>query len=446
MTSKFRTNRLDLEDPKEKELFTKISKRLLPFLLLCYTFAYLDRVNIGYAKLHMQAEIPALTEVVFGIGAGLFFLAYAGLEIPSNLLMHRIGARKTITRIMVLWGFTSAAMMFVQNEAMFYVLRILLGIFEAGFAPGIILYLTYWFPAKRMAAVMGVYMLAGPIGSIIGSAGSALIIEATDGIAGLSGWQWMFAVQGLPCVLLGIIFWRYMTDRPNQAGWLTADERALLAKRLDAAAAQKHTNSFATALKNPTVYVMSGAYFGIMCGIYAVSFWLPTILQENGITDNFVNGLVSAIPYAITIPVMILLTRSSDHFGERTWHAFVPTVIALVGLTVAAFTSSSFMVSFVALTVAIAAVWGAYTVFWAVPAQHFGGVAAAGSIAFINTIGILGGFVAPTIMGFVKEVTGSTQGGLLTMVGLLVISAVSLLILPKRMAKEVQQREALGQE
>lgn len=177
---------------KEAAVFKKINRRLLPFLLICYTFAYLDRVNIGYAKLHMQAEIPGLTEAVFGVGAGLFFLAYAGLEIPSNLLMNRIGARKTITRIMVLWGFTSAAMLFVTNETTFYILRILLGVFEAGFAPGIILYLTYWYPAKRMASVMGIYMLAGPIGAILGSAGSALIIAATDRVGGLAGWQWMF--------------------------------------------------------------------------------------------------------------------------------------------------------------------------------------------------------------------------------------------------------------
>lgn len=429
---------------EEAAVFKKVSRRLLPFLLICYTFAYLDRVNIGYAKLHMQVEIPALTEAVFGIGAGLFFLAYAGLEIPSNLLMNKIGARKTITRIMVLWGITSASMLFVTNETMFYVLRILLGIFEAGFAPGIILYLTYWYPAKRMASVMGIYMLAGPIGAILGSAGSAVIIAATDNLGGMSGWQWMFLIQGLPCVLLGLVFWFFMVDRPEQAKWLSAREREVVQSHIESTRANQHTNSFLVALKNPTVYVMSIAYFGIMCGIYAVSFWLPTILQDNGITDTFANGMLSAVPYVVTIPVMIALTRSSDRFSERTWHTIVPAIFAIGGLIVAAFTSSSFITSFIALIIAIAAVWGAYTVFWAVPAQHFGGTAAAGGIAFINTIGILGGFVAPTIMGLVKDVTGSTQGGLLTMVGLLVLSVLALLLLPRAMHRELVAAEAKG--
>jgi MFS family permease len=426
----------------EAAVFKKINRRLLPFLLICYTFAYLDRVNIGYAKLHMQADIPGLTEAVFGVGAGLFFLAYAGLEVPSNLLMSRIGARRTITRIMVLWGFTSAAMLFVTNETTFYILRVLLGIFEAGFAPGIILYLTYWYPAKRMASVMGIYMLAGPVGAILGSAGSAMIIAATDNLGGLAGWQWMFLIQGLPCVVLGLLFWRYMVDRPEQASWLSESEREIVTHHLSATKENHHTSSFLVALKNPTVYVMAIAYFGIMCGIYAVSFWLPTVLLENGITDSFANGLLSSIPYLVTIPVMVLLTRSSDRFGERTWHSIVPTVVGIIGLLVATFLASNFLVSFIALILAVAGIWGAYTVFWAVPSQHFGGTAAAGGIAFINTIGILGGFVAPTLMGFVKEATGSTHIGLLTMVGLLVVSVAGLLVLPQVMAREVSLREA----
>ena len=428
-------------DNEEAAVFKKINRRLLPFLLICYTFAYLDRVNIGYAKLHMQAEIPGLTEAVFGVGAGLFFLAYAGLEIPSNLLMNRIGARKTITRIMVLWGFTSAAMLFVTNETTFYVLRILLGIFEAGFAPGIILYLTYWYPAKRMASVMGIYMLAGPVGAILGSAGSAMIIAATDNLGGLAGWQWMFLIQGLPCVVLGLLFWKFMVDRPDHASWLSDSEREIVTSHLATTRSSHHTSSFLVALMNPTVYVMAIAYFGIMCGIYAVSFWLPTILLENGVTDTFANGLLSSIPYLVTIPVMVLLTRSSDRFGERTWHSIIPTVVGIIGLIVATFLASNFAVSFIALILAIAGIWGAYTVFWAVPAQHFGGTAAAGGIAFINTIGILGGFVAPTVMGFVKETTGSTHFGLLTMVGLLVVSVAGLIILPRVMAREVRLRE-----
>ncbi|MGB9035556.1 MFS transporter [Arthrobacter sp. UCD-GKA] len=429
-TTSNRVNNGHLASVSEQSVFRKVNRRLLPILLLCYTFAYLDRVNIGFAKLHMQEDVPLLTEAVFGIGAGLFFLAYACLEIPSNLLMHKVGARRTITRIMILWGLTSSSMLFVRDETSFYILRILLGIFEAGFAPGIILYLTYWYPARRMAAVMGIYMLAGPIGSILGSGVSAAIIAATDNLGGLAGWQWMFVIQGLPCVLLGYIFWKSMADRPADAPWLTDQEKSIVAKAIDETAAGQSTHKFIDALREPSVYVMAAAYFGIMCGIYAVSFWLPTILKDNGIQSTFVIGMLTAIPYILTIPAMILLSRSSDRHQERKWHAVVPSLVAAAGLTVAAFTASNFILSFVALCIAVCAVWGAYTVFWAVPSHHFGGTAAVGGIAFINTIGILGGFVAPTIMGFVREATGSTQGGLLTMVGLLFMSIAALLFLP----------------
>lgn len=422
----------------EDSVYRKINRRLLPFLLLCYTFAYLDRVNIGFAKLRMQQDIPDFTEAVFGIGAGLFFLAYALLEIPSNMLMHKVGARRTITRIMLLWGLASASMMFVRDETSFYLLRILLGIFEAGFAPGIILYLTYWYPARRMAAVMGIYMLAGPIGSILGSGVSAAIVEVTDNWGGLAGWQWMFLIQGLPCVLLAYLFWKSMSDRPSDATWLNAEEKSVVAKAIGETRAQQGTHKFADALREPIVYIMAIAYFGIMCGIYAVSFWLPTILKDNGVQGNFAIGLFTAIPYALTIPVMVLLSRSSDRNQERKWHAIVPALLAAVGLTIAAFTASNFVLSFAALCLAVCAVWGAYTVFWAVPSQHFGGTAAAGGIAFINTIGILGGFVAPTIMGFVREATGTTQGGLLTMVGLLLVSVTALFVLSAKI-------HALGQ-
>lgn len=425
---------------EEQAVFRRIDARLLPFLLLCYTFAYLDRVNIGFAKLHMQADIPAITEAVFGLGAGLFFVAYAVFEIPSNLLMHRIGARRTITRIMVLWGLTSAAMMFVTNVTTFYVLRILLGIFEAGFAPGIILYLTYWYPVRRMARVMGIYMLAGPIGSIIGSSGSALIIRTFDGVAGLAGWHWMFLIEGLPCVVMGILFWRLMSDRPEQADWLSEREKQVVRSAVGEGKDQA-THSFGAALKQPQVHIMAAAYFGIMCGIYAATFWLPTILKENGVSDTFTIGLLSAVPYVFTIGVMIWLSRRSDARAERRWHAIVPTAVAAIALLVAAFTARSFPISFPALIVAICAVWGAYTVFWAVPGEHFGGTAAAGGIAFINTIGILGGFVAPYLIGLVKQATGSTQGGLLAMVVLLLISIVALLLIKP---SQVLERERVS--
>ncbi|GAA3725009.1 sugar phosphate permease [Spinactinospora alkalitolerans] len=427
MVEASRTPKARASQAEEAAVYRKVGRRLLPFLLLCYTFAYLDRVNIGFAKLHMQDDI-GLSEAAFGLGAGLFFLAYAFLEIPSNLLMEKIGAKRTITRIMVLWGLASAAMAFVQDETSFYVLRVLLGVFEAGFAPGIILYLTYWYSAKRMAAAMGVYMLAGPIGSILGSGFSALIISGFDGIAGLSGWQWMFLVEGIPCVFLGYLFWRTMADRPQEADWLSAREKEVIGEAVSRSRSQT-THSFAAALRNAQIYVMSVAYFGMMCGIYAISFWLPTTLQENGVEGTLTIGFLTAVPYVFAIAAMVVLGRSSDRFQDRRWHTIVPTVVAGAALLVSAMAGHVLVLSFGAMIIAVAAVWAAYTVFWAVPAEHFGGTAAAGGIALINTVGILGGFASPYLIGLVKEATGSTQIGLLVMVGLLAASTVALLLI-----------------
>lgn len=417
-----------LEPGEEDRVYAKVGRRLLPLLLLCYTFAYLDRVNIGFAKLQMQQDIPGLDEAAFGLGAGLFFIAYACLEIPSNLLMHRIGARRTITRIMVLWGLASAAMMFVRDPASFYVLRILLGIFEAGFAPGIILYLTYWFPARRMAAAMGIYMLAGPIGSMFGSLLSAFIIKYSHNLLGLAGWQWMFVIEGLPCVVLGIVFWKVMADRPADSTWLDAREKKVVENAV-ADSEATGTHSFRDALKQPQVHVMALAYFGIMCGIYATSFWLPTILKDNGMQSTFQIGLTTAVPYALSIVVIVLATRSSDRHRDRKWHSIVPTMIAVVALVIAIFTASNFWLAFAAMTICVCGVWTAYTVFWAVPTEHLGGTGAAGGIAYINTIGILGGFVAPYLIGLIKQQTGSTQWGLLSMVALLLVSLVALFLI-----------------
>ncbi|MGV0347062.1 MFS transporter [Corynebacterium sp. HMSC036E10] len=431
---------------REDALFKKINKRILPLLLLCYVFAYLDRVNLGFAKLYIQDDYPYLTDAVFGLAAGIFFLAYASLEIPSNLWMNRVGARRTITRIMVLWGLASSATMFVSEAWHLYLLRVLLGIFEAGFAPGIILYLTYWYPAKRMATAMGVYMLAGPIGSILGSAGSALVIEGMDGVLGLSGWQWMFPIQGLPAAVLGIIFWFTMADSPEEATWLSEEEKRTLGETLEETAEGHASTKFSDALKLPQVHVMAAAYFGIMCGIYATSFWLPSILGDYGIEDRFQNGILTSLPYFFTIVVMIMITRSSDKQRERFWHTFIPSCVAIVGLVGAAFVKTeAFLLPYLMLLVAVCMVWAAYTVFWAVPGEIFGGTAAAGGIAYINTFGILGGFVAPTIMGYVRDATGSSAGGLMAMVVLLVVSCIALIILKRIELDPARERQTIAE-
>ncbi|OCZ97509.1 MFS transporter [Achromobacter xylosoxidans] len=413
-------------DPRLAPLYRKITWRLLPFLLLCYVFAYLDRINIGFAKLQMQQDI-GISDAVYGLGAGIFFLGYVMFEVPSNLLLTRIGARRTISRIMVLWGLTSASMLFVQGEWSFYVLRFMLGVFEAGFAPGMIFYLTYWYSQSRMAGVMAVVMLAGPIGGIVGGPVSAWIMTAFSGAHGLDGWQWMFLLEGLPCVLLGVIAFRYLDDKPAEARWLSAEEKALLAADLDSRGTHKK-HAFAQVLRDPAIYGMALTYFCLICGIYAVSFWLPTLLKLAGVQDTMQIGLYSAIPYVAAAVFMLWFARSSDRLRERRWHTLVPALLAGVALCIATAAPTQFALSLTAITLATGFMWAAYTVFWAIPSQYLQGEAAAGGIALINSIGLLGGFLSPSIIGWVKESTGSLAGGLYAISALLVAGALLLLV------------------
>ncbi|KVX57099.1 MFS transporter [Burkholderia cepacia] len=411
------------DSPAHQALYRKLNWRLLPFLLLCYTFAYLDRVNIGFAKLSMQSDL-GISDAVYGLGAGIFFLGYVLFEIPSNLLLPRIGARKTISRIMVLWGLTSAGMMFVHNETTFYGMRFLLGVFEAGFAPGMIFYLTYWYGQRRMAGVMAVVMLAGPIGGAFGSPLSAWLMTGLSGVHGLAGWQWMFIVEGLPCVLLGALALKVLSDRPADAAWLTDDEKRMLAAELHAPGAGHH--SFGQVLRDPRVYLLAFAYFTIICGIYAVSFWLPSILKADGVTDTMQIGLYSMIPYVCAAIAMIVIGRRSDRRGERRFHSAVPALIGAIALAVATTANGNLVISLVGMTIATSMIWAAYTVFWAIPSQYLKGDAAAGGIALINTIGLIGGFLSPTIIGAIHSATGSMAAGLLVMVALLVAGAAVL--------------------
>lgn len=403
-------------------VYRKVGLRLLPFLLLCYVFAYLDRVNIGFAKLQMQQHI-GISDAAYGLGAGIFFLGYVMFEVPSNLLFARIGARKTISRIMVLWGATSACMLFVHDERSFYVLRFLLGVFEAGFAPGMIFYLTYWYSGARMARVMAIVMLAGPIGGMVGGPLSTWIMTALSGWHGLEGWQWMFLLEGAPCVLLGVVAFYYLDDTPQKAAWLTNDERLLLAREIERKEAGGH-HSFAAALRDPRIYALALAYFCLICGIYTVSFWLPTILKGAGVSSTMEIGLYSAIPYMLAAIFMVMFARSSDRHQERRWHCAVPALGAAVALAVAALVANSLIASLISISLATAFMWAAYTVFWATPSQYLRGTAAAGGIAFINSIGLLGGFFSPALIGYVKSLTGSIEGGLLSMVALLLLGAV----------------------
>jgi Sugar phosphate permease len=405
------------------ELYKKISWRLLPFLLICYIFAYLDRVNIGFAKLQMQSDL-GFSDAVYGLGAGIFFIGYALFEIPSNLLLPKIGARKTFSRILILWGLTSACMFLVKGETLFYILRFLLGVFEAGFAPGMIFYLTYWYGPDRMARVMATVMLAAPLAGIFGGPLSAWIMSSFHATASMSGWQWMFLIEGVPCVLLGIMALWFLPDRPSDAKWLTLEEKQLITEGLAPAGTQHH--SFRQVAKDPRVYLMAAAYFCLICGIYTLGFWLPTIIRETGVTDMLQIGLYSAIPYILAAIAMQVFSRRSDRLNERRWHSTVPALLAALFLAASTIFSGHLVISMVCLTIATATVWVSYTIFWTLPSQHLKGDSAAGGIALINTIGLMGGLFSPTIMGYAKTVTGSTQAGLLVMAALLLFGSILL--------------------
>lgn len=399
-------------DPMLEMIYRRINLRVLPLLILAYMLAYLDRINIGFAKLQMQHAL-GLSEAAYGLAAGIFFLGYVLFEVPSNLLLARIGARKTLSRIMVLWGLTSAAMIFVRTETSFYVLRFLLGVFEAGFGPGMLFFLTLWYGRARRARVMASVLLAGPIAGVIGGPLSTMIMTTLDGFYGLSGWQWLFLVEGLPCVFLAAVLYLTLVDSPGQASWLSEAERALVDREVAWRNTPHHTG-FAAILKDPRLYGLAFSYFFMIAGLYAVSFWLPTLLHTTGVDDTMLIGIYSALPYLVSVAAMVMVARHSDRHGERFWHCVIPCLIGAVTLGLVGYELQNLFFALATLTVATAAVYASYTLFWTIPAERLGGQAAAGGIALINSIGLLGGFLSPIVIGNIKTWTGSLQFGLLT--------------------------------
>jgi sugar phosphate permease len=416
---------LSAADDGVAALYRRLNWRLLPFLLACYMFAYMDRVNVGFAKLQMQSDL-GFSDAAYGVGAGIFFLGYVLFEIPSNLLLPRVGARKTFSRILVLWGITSACMLFVRNVPMFYAMRFLLGVFEAGFAPGMIYYLSCWYGPTRMARAIAIVFIAGPVGGIVGGPLSGWLMSTLSGVAGLSGWQWMFLVEGLPCIVLGILTLFVLSNRPADADWLSADEKRLLERETGTAAARDH--SFKAVARNPRVYVLALAYFCIIFPIYAISFWLPTLLKTQGVTDTIKLGWYAAIPYVAAAFGMYFAGRRSDRVGERRYHCAVPAFIGALLLLASIFADGHLGATLVLLTLATAMMWMAYTVFWAIPSEYIKGPAAAGGIALINTIGLSGGFWGPAVIGWTKTATGNAHLGIFFMACMPVLASILILI------------------
>jgi sugar phosphate permease len=416
---------LSATDDGVSALYSRLNWRLLPFLLACYMFAYMDRVNVGFAKLQMQSDL-GFSDAAYGVGAGIFFLGYVLFELPSNLLLPRVGARKTFSRILVLWGITSACMLFVRNVPMFYGMRFLLGVFEAGFAPGMIYYLSCWYGPTRMARAIAIVFIAGPVGGIVGGPLSGWLMSTLSGVAGLSGWQWMFLVEGLPCIVLGILTLFVLSNQPADADWLSAEEKRLLERETGSAAARDH--SFKAVARNPRVYVLALAYFCIIFPIYAISFWLPTLLKCQGVTDTVKLGWYAAIPYVAAAFGMYFAGRRSDRAGERRYHCAVPAFIGAILLVASIFADGHFGATLVLLTLATAMMWMAYTVFWAIPSEYIKGPAAAGGIALINTIGLSGGFWGPAVIGWTKTATGNVHLGIFFMACMPVLASILILI------------------
>jgi MFS transporter, ACS family, tartrate transporter len=398
----------------ETSTIRAISWRLIPFLVLAYFFSYLDRVNLGFAALTMNAELK-FSPTIFAWGAGIFFIGYFIFEVPSNLALEKFGASRWIARIMVTWGIISALMSLVSGEWSFYILRFLLGVAEAGFFPGIILYLTYWYPAEYRARFLAAFAIAVPVSTVIGAPVSGLLL-GLDGAMGFKGWQWLFIIEGVPSILLGIVTWFYLTDRPEHASWLSAEQKAWLAARLDAEIAAKQAAKHLTlgeALSSPKVIMLSLVYFGFVAALYGMQFWLPQIVKAFGLT-NAQTGFVTAIPYVFGTIAMILWARHSDASRERVLHVGAPLLLTALALAASSYIADPVM-TMVVLTVAAIGVFCTFGVFWTLPTAWLSGTAAAGAIALINSIGNLAGFGGPYLIGWVKEATGNTSTGLLVL-------------------------------
>jgi ACS family tartrate transporter-like MFS transporter len=391
----------------------KVARRLIPFLGFLYFFAFLDRVNVGFAALTMNADL-GISAAAFGIGSGIFFIGYILCEVPSNVMLERFGARLWIARIMISWGLLSAAMAFVQGPKSFYTVRFLLGIAEAGFFPGIIFYLTCWFPSQHRARIIALFMIALPLSSVIGApiSTSLLGIEAM----GLKGWQWMFLLEAIPTILLGVAVLAVLPDRPSDARWLTEAERrwlqSELAREHAGPASHDHAGSLREALMLPRVWRSGLVYFCILVGLYGFSFWLPQIIASLGTMTNVQVGLVTMIPYSLACIGLVLWGRHSDASEERSWHVALPMLLGATALIVSGWTSAP-VIAFAALCLAAVGIYSGLPSFWALASRGLQGAAAAGAIALINSLGNFGGFLGPAAIGLAKTYTNSYAASLL---------------------------------
>jgi D-galactonate transporter len=409
--------------PAEDKIYARVFWRLIPFLMICYAIAYLDRVNLGFAKLQMADEL-GFSEAVYGLGAGVFFLGYFFFEVPSNLVLQRVGARRWIARIMVSWGIVSGLFAFTSSSTMFYALRFALGIAEAGFYPGIILYLTYWYPSSRYAQTTAVFMSAIPLSGIFGNPVSGWIMERFHGSSGLHGWQWMFLLEAIPAAVLGVVCWFYLDDSIRSARWLSEGEKQILERNIAADEAGKPVSrSLAGLFSDIRLWQWCLLYFAFVAGQYGLTFWMPTLVRAAGIEGNFHIGLISALPFITAIVSMVLLGRSADRRRERRWHLIVPALVGAIGLVGAALMADHVVFAIALLCLAAGGILPLTPLFWSLPRSLLHGRGATAGIAAINSIGNLAGFASPVLVGYLKDLTHDNRAGMYALAAVMLFGA-----------------------
>jgi MFS family permease len=419
----------------EEATYRKVAWRLTPLLMLCYVVAYLDRVNVGFAKLQMTTDLN-LSDAVYGFGAGIFFLGYFIFEIPSNVILHKVGARVWIARIMVSWGVISMLTMFVTTPAMFYAMRFLLGLAEAGFFPGIILYLTYWYPAHRRGRMTTWFMTAIALSGVIGGPVSGYILKTFNGANGWHGWQWLFLLEGIPSVVVGILVFIVLDDRIAKARWLTPQERQLLESNISTEDAAKHDLPIRQVLASPRVWLMSLIYFSFVMGLYGVSFWLPTIIKATGVTDAFMIGLLSAIPFAAAVVGMVLVARSAICQRRSRLRSALPALAGAIGLVLSVVWAHDTLLAMASLTLATMGILTTLPLFWSLPTAFLAGTGAAAGIAMINSIGNLAGFLSPYAVGWLKQATAANDSGMYMLAAFMLLGGLLALSVPAKLVNK----------
>ncbi|WMY11788.1 MFS transporter [Paraburkholderia phenoliruptrix] len=395
----------------EDAIYARVTRRLLPLLVICYAVSYLDRVNVSFAKLQMAADLH-LSDTVYGFGAGIFFIGYVLAEVPSNLLLHRVGARRWIARILITWGLLSAAMIYVSSPISFYCLRFLLGVAEAGFLPGVLYYLMQWYPSTRRGSITSKLYIGSALSGVIGGPLSGLILSRFGGVSGLAGWQWMFLIEALPAVALGVIVFFTLNDRIADAKWLSDEEKAILEHNVTFEEKGKDHIPVSAVFRSRHVWFLSAVLFLLVMGQYGIYFWMPTMVKESGVHDTLLIGLMTAIPYAVAIVVMTLVGRMSDRRGDRRFYLFTFAIIGAAALVGAVSVSTRPEVVLLALTVSTAASMTMLPIFWTFPPAVLKGRAAAAGIALVNSLGVTAGFVAPYMIGALRDLTGKPASGM----------------------------------